>query len=104
MKNGDKAFVRLVTNFGNLNLELFADKAPRTVYNFLQLAKEDKYKDTIFHRLIPGFMLQGGDPTGTGRGGTSCWGNSFEDEHQLRNARRLLSDHTLHFLHTFVDT
>ncbi|KAK4705896.1 peptidyl-prolyl cis-trans isomerase-like 2, partial [Phenoliferia sp. Uapishka_3] len=77
---GDKAFVRLVTNFGNLNCELYCDKAPKTCYNFLKLAADDKYKDTIFHRLIPGFMLQGGDPTGTGKGGESFWGKSFEDE------------------------
>ncbi|KAM0750840.1 cyclophilin-like protein [Meredithblackwellia eburnea MCA 4105] len=77
---GEKAFVRLVTNYGNLNCELYADKVPKTVYNFLKLASDDKYKDTIFHRLIPGFMIQGGDPTGTGRGGESFWGKSFEDE------------------------
>jgi len=54
---GDKAYARLVTNFGNLNLELYAPIAPRTCYNFLQLAHEGKYEDTIFHRLIPGFMV-----------------------------------------------
>ncbi|KAI3617881.1 hypothetical protein CBS9595_003790 [Malassezia furfur] len=61
-----KALVRLVTNFGALDIELHVDKAPRT--------------DTLFHRNIPGFMLQGGDPTGTGRGGQSIWGKPFEDE------------------------
>ncbi|KAL8287646.1 hypothetical protein RQP46_003504 [Phenoliferia psychrophenolica] len=76
----EKAFVRLVTNYGNLNCELFCDKVPKTCYNFLKLAADDKYKDTVFHRLIPGFMLQGGDPTGTGKGGESYWGKSFEDE------------------------
>lgn len=77
---GDKGFVRLITNYGNLNVELHCDKVPKTCYNFLRLAQEDKYKDNIFHRLIAGFMIQGGDPTGTGRGGESCWGAPFEDE------------------------
>lgn len=84
-----KALVRLVTNFGALDLELHVDKAPRTVrvsatltqcYNFLELCRRGTYKDTLFHRNIPGFMLQGGDPTGTGRGGQSIWGKPFEDE------------------------
>ncbi|KAK4052653.1 cyclophilin peptidyl-prolyl cis-trans isomerase Cyp8 [Microbotryomycetes sp. JL201] len=85
-EKGEKGYARLVTNFGNLNLELHCDRAPRTCYNFLQLAKEGKYKDTIFHRLIPGFMIQGGDPTGTGRGGQSYWGKPFEDEFHQRTA------------------
>ena len=54
----------------------------------LQLAREGKYQDTIFHRLIPGFMLQGGDPTGTGKGGSSFWGTPFDDEYQLRHAAK----------------
>ncbi|KAK4057552.1 cyclophilin peptidyl-prolyl cis-trans isomerase Cyp8 [Microbotryomycetes sp. JL221] len=52
------------------------------------LAQQGKYSDTVFHRLIPGFMVQGGDPTGTGRGGTSFWGKPFEDEHHYRTAQR----------------
>jgi len=56
----------------------------------LQLAQEGKYQNIKFHRLIPGFMLQGGDPTGTGRGGESIWGKPFEDEYNVRNARALL--------------
>ncbi|KAI3624016.1 cyp8 [Malassezia furfur] len=75
-----KALVRLMTNFGALDLELHVDKAPRTCYNFLELCRRGTYKDTLFHRNIPGFMLQGGDPTGTGRGGQSIWGKPFEDE------------------------
>ncbi|ORY78083.1 cyclophilin-like domain-containing protein [Leucosporidium creatinivorum] len=85
---GEKGYARLVTNYGNLNLELYCDRAPRTCYNFLQLARDNKYADTIFHRLIPGFMLQGGDPTGSGRGGQSTWGKPFEDEYNLRNAQK----------------
>ncbi len=74
----DKAYVRLSTNFGPLNLELHCDKAPKTCYNFIQLCKQGKYDDTIFHRNIRGFMIQGGDPTGTGRGGESIWGTEFQ--------------------------
>ncbi|CDS00091.1 hypothetical protein [Sporisorium scitamineum] len=77
----EKGYVRLSTNFGPLNLELHCDKAPKTCYNFLQLCKQGKYDDTIFHRNIRGFMIQGGDPTGTGRGGSSIWGHEFRDEY-----------------------
>lgn len=76
-----KAYVRLTTNFGPLNLELHCDKAPKTCFNFIQLCKRGYYDDTIFHRNIRGFMIQGGDPTGTGRGGESVWGHEFRDEY-----------------------
>ncbi|GAA5827473.1 hypothetical protein JCM11251_003827 [Rhodosporidiobolus azoricus] len=85
-ERGEKAYVRMRTSSGELNFELFADRAPRTCYNFLRLAAEGKYENIKFHRLIPGFMLQGGDPTGTGRGGESYWGKPFEDEYNVRNA------------------
>jgi len=85
---GEKAYVAMKTNLGTLNIELFCDKAPKTCYNFLMLAREGKYDNTIFHRLIPGFMIQGGDPTGTGSGGASYWGTEFRDEHSLRNAHK----------------
>ncbi|KAJ5558784.1 Zinc finger RING/FYVE/PHD-type [Penicillium sp. DV-2018c] len=75
-----KAYARIVTNVGHLNLELYPEHAPKTVWNFLQLAKKGYYKDVPFHRNIKGFMLQGGDPTGTGRGGESIWGKYFADE------------------------
>ncbi|SPO30274.1 related to Peptidyl-prolyl cis-trans isomerase [Ustilago trichophora] len=80
-RHRSKAYVRLSTNFGPLNLELHCDRAPKTCYNFLQLCKQGKYDDTIFHRNIRGFMIQGGDPTGTGRGGQSIWGHEFRDEY-----------------------
>ncbi|GAA6058986.1 hypothetical protein JCM10212_001696 [Sporobolomyces blumeae] len=83
---GEKAYARMVTNYGDLNLELHSDRAPRTCYNFLKLAHDGKYQNVKFHRSIPGFMLQGGDPTGTGRGGESIWGKPFEDEYNVRNA------------------
>ncbi|GAA6019639.1 hypothetical protein JCM10207_006951 [Rhodosporidiobolus poonsookiae] len=85
-ERAEKGYARMVTNYGELNFELFADRAPRTCYNFLRLASEGKYQNIRFHRLIPGFMLQGGDPTGTGRGGESIWGKPFEDEYNARNA------------------
>jgi cyclophilin family peptidyl-prolyl cis-trans isomerase len=65
------------TEKGALRLELFADDAPRTVENFVNLARAGFYDGTTFHRVIPGFMVQGGDPTGTGRGGP---GYQFGDE------------------------
>ncbi|WWC59286.1 peptidyl-prolyl cis-trans isomerase-like 2 [Kwoniella dejecticola CBS 10117] len=81
-----KAYVTILTNFGGLNLELHGDKAPKTVYNFVQLAKKGYYDNVVFHRLIPGFMIQGGDPTGTGRGGQSFWGEPFRDEYNEKGA------------------
>ncbi len=65
------------TEKGNLVLELFASDVPATVNNFVFLAREGFYDGTTFHRVIPGFMAQGGDPTGTGSGGP---GYSFSDE------------------------
>lgn len=65
------------TEKGDITIELFADKAPKTVNNLVFLAQEGFYDQTSFHRVIPGFMAQGGDPTGTGRGGP---GYQFEDE------------------------
>ncbi|KAF7727292.1 Peptidyl-prolyl cis-trans isomerase cyp8 [Apophysomyces ossiformis] len=75
-----KAYARIVTNLGNLNIELYCDKTPRTCYNFVMLAKKGYYNNVIFHRSIKNFMIQGGDPTGTGRGGESYWGKEFPDE------------------------
>ncbi|KAI0274740.1 cyclophilin-like protein [Gloeopeniophorella convolvens] len=84
-----RAYVRVVTSLGgSLNLELFCEKAPKTCYNFLMLAREGKYNDCLFHRLIPGFMIQTGDPTGTGSGGQSYWGTPFRDEYDLKGAAR----------------
>jgi len=68
------------TNMGTIELELFADQTPKTVENFVGLAEKGYYKGIIFHRVIKDFMLQAGDPTGTGRGGASFWGGKFEDE------------------------
>jgi cyclophilin family peptidyl-prolyl cis-trans isomerase len=67
----------LQTNHGPIHVELFPDDAPKTVDNFVKLANDGFYDKVIFHRVIPDFMIQGGDPTGTGTGGP---GYSFEDE------------------------
>jgi peptidylprolyl isomerase len=72
--------VVLETNQGNIEITLFTDKAPKTVENFVGLIKKGYYNGLIFHRVIKGFMIQGGDPTGTGSGGTSLWGKDFADE------------------------
>lgn len=72
--------VTLHTDLGTLKLELFCDTVPRTTFNFLALAASGYYDNTLFHRNIKGFMLQGGDPTGTGKGGESIWGGKFNDE------------------------
>jgi peptidyl-prolyl cis-trans isomerase-like 1 len=72
--------VVLETSMGNIILELYTNHAPRTCQNFTQLAARNYYNGTVFHRIIPDFMIQGGDPTGTGRGGSSIYGDKFEDE------------------------
>ncbi len=72
-----KYFAVIDTDLGSIKLELFAAQVPNTVNNFVFLAKEGFYDGTIFHRVITDFMVQGGDPTGTGRGGP---GYRFDDE------------------------
>ena len=68
------------TNQGDISLVLFPEKAPKACENFLTHAKDGYYDGVIFHRVIEGFMIQGGDPEGTGRGGQSIWGRVFENE------------------------
>jgi cyclophilin family peptidyl-prolyl cis-trans isomerase len=75
----------LNTTKGAIELELFDDDAPKTVENFLKLARDGFYDGVIFHRVIPDFMIQGGDPTGTGSGGP---GYQFEDEFNDNKAVR----------------
>lgn len=81
------------TNMGDIKIRLFSDKAPKTVENFVTHAKNGYYNGLIFHRVINDFMIQGGDPTGTGCGGESIWGSSFKDEFdvELHNLRGALS-------------
>jgi cyclophilin family peptidyl-prolyl cis-trans isomerase len=68
------------TNKGTIRFELLEQDAPKTTENFITLAERGYYDGIIFHRVIKGFMIQGGDPTGTGRGGESAWGGRFADE------------------------
>jgi peptidyl-prolyl cis-trans isomerase-like 1 len=72
--------IALDTTIGLITLELYTTHAPKTCTNFTTLVTRGYYDDTLFHRIIPSFMIQGGDPTGTGRGGESCWGGTFADE------------------------
>ncbi len=73
--------VLLQTNQGDIELELYPKIAPKAVKNFIELSKKGYYDGLIFHRVIKGFMIQGGDPTGTGRGGKSIYGHVFENEY-----------------------
>jgi peptidylprolyl isomerase len=72
--------VSLETNAGVIKLKLFPDVAPKACENFVGLIQKGYYDGLIFHRVIADFMIQGGDPTGTGSGGTSIWGKEFDDE------------------------
>ena len=81
------------TNHGDMHIKLFPEHASKTVANFIALSKDGYYDGVIFHRIIKDFMIQGGDPTGTGMGGESIYGQSFEDEfsEELYNVRGALS-------------
>ncbi len=76
----NKEIVCLETTEGNIEIELMPSVAPKACENFLTLVKDHYYDGIIFHRVIKDFMVQTGDPTGTGRGGQSCWGKPFKDE------------------------
>ena len=78
--NEKNPLVTVHTNLGDFTLELFLEVAPKTVENFVTHAKNGYYNGVIFHRVIEDFMIQGGDPTGTGMGGESIYGRTFEDE------------------------
>ena len=85
--------VKIKTTHGDMSFKLFEKDIPKAVENFLTHAKNGYYKGIIFHRVIKDFMIQGGDPTGTGMGGESIYGESFEDEfsEELYNIRGALS-------------
>jgi peptidyl-prolyl cis-trans isomerase-like 3 len=72
--------VTLHTSHGDLKIEIFCEQVPKAAKNFLALCAKGDYDGTIFHRNIKGFIVQGGDPTGTGKGGQSIYGPKFEDE------------------------
>ena len=76
----EDTFVTFKTNQGDVKIKLFPSIAPKTCENFVGLVKKGYYDGLTFHRVVPGFMIQGGDPTGTGCGGQSIWGKPFEDE------------------------
>ncbi|MDA3860709.1 MAG: peptidylprolyl isomerase [Melioribacteraceae bacterium] len=80
VSENEKLVATVNTNVGVFEIELFAKEVPKTVENFVGLITDGKYNGVIFHRVIADFMLQGGDPTGTGRGGESYWGGKFSDE------------------------
>lgn len=80
LKKGDTVAEIVIKDYGTITIKLFPKYAPKAVENFITLAKEGKYDGVSFHRIIDNFMIQGGDPTGTGRGGESIWNEPFEDE------------------------
>ncbi len=92
INNGDTAVV-MKTTMGDITIKLFPEYAPKAVENFLTHAKNGYYDGLKFHRVIKDFMIQGGDPNGTGTGGESIWGLPFEDEFTpvLHNVRGALS-------------
>ncbi|RAV67341.1 peptidylprolyl isomerase [Aerococcus loyolae] len=78
--NDQNPTATIKTTLGDIVLTLYPEVAPKTVKNFIELSQSGYYDGVIFHRVIPNFMIQGGDPTGTGRGGESIYGSAFEDE------------------------
>ncbi|XP_025069093.1 peptidyl-prolyl cis-trans isomerase CWC27 homolog isoform X1 [Alligator sinensis] len=85
MRKGESQFhVLLKTTAGDIDIELWSKEAPKACRNFIQLCMEDYYNNTVFHRVVPGFIVQGGDPTGTGSGGESIYGVPFKDEFHSR--------------------
>ncbi|KRN98717.1 peptidylprolyl isomerase [Companilactobacillus kimchiensis] len=80
LENATGSVATITTNHGVIKIQLFDELVPKTVKNFIELAQKGYYNGIIFHRVIPDFMIQGGDPTGTGMGGESIYGDSFEDE------------------------
>lgn len=84
MNGKDSVTVAVIkTNMGTIEILLFVELVPKTVENFVGLAQKGYYNGIIFHRVIENFMIQGGDPTGTGRGGESFWRKSFPDEFNM---------------------
>ena len=92
MKKGEDIAI-IKTNMGDIKIRFFKNKAPKAVENFLTHAKDGYYNGVKFHRVIKDFMIQGGDPQGTGTGGESIWGEPFEDEFtsELRHFNGALS-------------
>ena len=76
----EKVVAVIETTLGTIEAELYSADAPKTVENFVGLAGQKYFDGVVFHRVVPGFVIQGGDPTGTGSGGKSIWGKEFADE------------------------
>jgi len=94
LNENEKLIAKFSTNLGDFDIELFANRVPKTVENFVGLSLKHYYENVTFHRVIDNFMIQGGDPTGTGMGGDSYWGGNFEDEFQpdlIHNTAGILS-------------
>ena len=89
----NERLIEMQTNMGNIKIKLFPEHAPKAVENFIKHSQDGYYDGVIFHRVINGFMIQGGDPLGNGTGGQSIYGGSFEDEfsRELFNFRGALS-------------
>ncbi|MGV3264021.1 peptidylprolyl isomerase [Cytobacillus pseudoceanisediminis] len=90
---GNERLVKMQTSKGNIKIKLFPDQAPKAVENFIKHSEDGYYDGVTFHRVIQEFMIQGGDPEGTGRGGESIYGEAFEDEfsNELFHIRGALS-------------
>lgn len=89
-----KGYARLETNLGDVTIELQTETAPKAVWNFVRLSQKGYYRAVPFHRNIKNFMIQGGDPSGSGKGGQSIWGKNFADELQgplTHSARGMVS-------------
>ncbi|WP_317367224.1 peptidylprolyl isomerase [uncultured Tyzzerella sp.] len=86
IKQGEEIAI-LKTNYGDIKIRFFKDKAPKAVENFIKHSKDGYYNGLTFHRVIKDFMIQGGDPNGTGTGGESIYGEPFEDEISLSDLR-----------------
>ena len=94
LEENEALVANINTNMGDFEIQLFPGKVPKTVENFVGLSEKGYYDGITFHRVIDNFMIQGGDPTGSGSGGTSYFGGSFEDEfHEdlLHNSPGILS-------------
>lgn len=92
-KAGDEVAVMTVKDYGTIKMMFFKDKAPKAVENFITHSKNNYYNGVKFHRVMKDFMIQGGDPLGSGKGGESIWGKPFNDEFSpsLHNFRGALS-------------
>ena len=84
IEEGETVAEIIIKDFGSIHVRFFDNEAPKAVENFITHAENGYYDGVSFHRIIDDFMIQGGDPTGTGRGGESIWGKSFEDEFHVK--------------------